>query len=201
MSKLEQVLIYSIQSEHVLNFLKGYKTIEVRKRDLPQWAKDKLERGEVVEGYGYCTKGGKRLLYEKQPKHPYYILSNSDGPNSGNGKVVVKFQVSGVSRFDYDERINHYTYGNMQVDNMTEFLKNVCITENDIWNYGSNSGFKPLYAHHFTNITPIEPMELGKFSSDIPKNKCDEAYLNFYLFSNRLRKAPQSFMTCWVKGE
>lgn len=192
---MRKVLLYSIMPEHVLNLLKGNKTIEIRKRDLPQWVKEALAQGEVVEGYGYCTKGGKRLAYEKQPKHPYYMLSNSDGPNSGNGKVVVKFEVSGSEILD----VSYSMWTNAPLKN-EDIIKKSCLTSEQIEKYSWDGGtYKDLYAHHFTNITPIEPMELGDFASDIPKNKCDEAYLNFYLFSSRLRKAPQSFQSAWVR--
>lgn len=209
---MKQVLFYSIQSEPIANILNGRKTIEVRKRDLPQWAKDKLARGEIVQGYGYCTMG-KPYLYAFNGT---YIIDGTDKGSWGNvlnGLVVVKFEVSGTTKYvDCSGCTN--TENGYECENNFMYLLSVdptlrkatCLSADEIEDYGNGAD---LYAHHFTNIQPVN-MELSNFYSFGSQDhhdfittstmiKDDERAT--FIKSYKLRKAPQSFMTCWVKGE
>lgn len=203
---MKQVLIYSIQPEHVLNFLNGRKTIEIRRRDLPQWAKDKLARGEIVQGYGYCTKGKPILSnyynsiggnYTLHSDYSEHFLGNKEtqSPYILNGLVVFKFEVSGSDKiYDY-----HIVNGTVRVssvyetDNLLqdELLDKACLTLNQISNY---VGMNDSYAHHFTNIQPIEPMEIGELYS-IKANK------NNIVEAKPLKRALQSFGTVYHVGK
>lgn len=180
-----KALFYSIQPEYILHILNGNKTIEVRKRDLPKWAKDKLARGEKVIGYGYCTKG-----------KPY--LSTVWG-KVVNGLVVVKFEVS--DRDIYFPNI-HDGYHHM----FHHIGAKTCLSQIEITQYGKG---KDLYAHHITNVQPVE-MELDNFYSFGSQEHHDfittstmiqEDERETFIKSYKLRKPPQSFMTVWVKGE
>ena len=189
---MTQVLFYSIQSEPIANILKGLKTIEVRKRDLPQWANDKLARGEKVVGYGYCTKC-KPYLYTINGTH---IVDDNDKGSWGNvlnGLVVVKFEVSGSELIFYGKGFVIHGDGsyedtdeNMYYIHQGELDKS-CLTYEQVLDYGNG---KDLYAHHLTNIQPVN-MELGEFEVWYGGEE------SFYI----LKRVPQSFMTCWVKGE
>lgn len=208
---MTQALLYSIAPQHMLNILNGLKTIEVRKRDLPQWAKDKLARGEIVQGYGYCTMGKPYLI--NHPYHSYMLIDDKTFDNL-NGLVVVKFEVSGTTRYvDCSGCTN--TENGYECENDFMYLlsddpilrKATCLEADEIEEYGNG---KDLYAHHFTNIQPIEPMELSNFYSFGSQDHHDfittstmiqDDERKYYIKSYELRKAPQSFMTCWVKGE
>lgn len=213
---MNQVLLYSIQPRHALNILNGLKTIEVRKRDLPQWAKDKLAKGEKVVGYMYVTKGGKRLA--KFPKGYVLDFIKLHGAKVKlgielNGLVVAKFEVSGTTRYvdcsDCTNTENGYECQNdfmylLSVDPVLR--KATCLTADEIEEYGNGAN---LYAHHFTNVQAIEPMELWEFISDKlvvsvcgNEPKCWNDTAKYFARKNQhLTKAPQSFQTVWVKGE
>lgn len=227
---MTQVLIYSIQPEHVLNFLNGLKTIEVRKRDLPQWAKDKIDRGEVVQGYGYCTKGkpllSLRWCYGDDTKGCYELSNSIMSPYNKilNGLVVAKFEVSGTTRYvDCSGCTNNENGYECQNDFMyllsvdPVLRKATCLTSDEIEDYGNGAD---LYAHHITNVQPVN-MELGEFykhdyvyaeQKELPRERVmkqdgyllatyDIAGLRWVIEPNKLTKAPQSFQSVWVKGE
>ncbi len=192
---MNQVLLYSIQSEPIANILNGHKTIEVRKSDLPKWAKDKLARGEKVVGYGYCTK---RKPYLYAVDKTYIIDSNDKGSwgNVLNGRVVVKFEVSKVTRHNptqFKPPKSRFSFFSGYAISDKE-MKDMCLEKYDLDSYGNGA---VLYAHHFTNITPIEPMELGEFMKEEYAVMPNGIFPSF----QPLTKAPQPFMTCWVKGE
>ncbi len=189
---MNQVLIYSIESEYIEQIMNGSKTAEVRKRDLPEWALDKLVRGEIVEGYGYCIKGN--------PHPDHNIFFNGI---KLNGKVVVKFQVSGVDRYFCDNQ-GSYLHMFNHVGNQA------CLSRMAITQYGNGAD---LYAHHLKNITPIEPMELNEFYRIIDgldedggfklNTLKDCEYVSIPQLKQKylVKRPPQSFMTVWVKGE
>lgn len=198
---MKQALLYSINAEHLANILNGRKTIEVRKRDLPQWAKDKLAKGEIVEGYMYCTKGkpilsnyynsigGNYTLHSDYSEH-FLGSKETQSPYILNGLVVVKFEVL------YNEEIKLY-----KVDKSTEYYEielstismcgdelceKACITYEQLEDYLNEA---KGYAHHITNIQPVN-MELGEFEVWYGGEE------SFY----PLKRAPQSFQTVWVKS-
>lgn len=218
-----KVILYSIRPEHLINILNGKKQIEIRRRDLPQWAKDKLDRGEIVQGYGYCTKGKPLLVNdyyrEKVNEVDWEVVDNfrlvksTDYLPIYNGLVVVKFQVSGTTKYvdcsDCTNNENGYECENdfmylLSVDPILR--KATCLEADELEAYGNGAD---LYAHHFTNIQPIEPMELSEFVSDKlivsvcgNEPRCWSDTANYFARKDqRLTKAPQSFMTAWVKEE
>lgn len=196
---MNQVLLYSINSEYLISIRNGHKTIEVRKRDLPQWAKDKLARGEKVVGYGYCTKSfpyieyvdfeGDHLYYEEQRNIPEWNL---------NGRVIVKFEVSNVTRHNpthFKPPKSRFSFFSGYAISDKE-MKDMCLDKYDLDSYGNGH---VLYAHHLTNITPIEPMELWKFvTRDIKPWYGEDGWITHW---KPLTKPPQPFITCWMEGE
>jgi len=189
---MKQALLYSIAPQRILNILNGNKTIEVRKRDLPQWAKDKLARGEIVEGYGYCTKGKPYLI-----NHPYhsYMLIDDNSFDILNGRVVVKFEVSGVTKI----KASWYPSIKPIYEITADTLWLMKLTNEQLNDYGNG---KDLYAHHLTNIQPVN-MELGEFFNDCGRIDTDENGIEIGWHDigiGQLTKAPQSFQSAWVKA-
>jgi predicted transcriptional regulator len=176
-------IIISIKPEQALNILNGNKTRELRKsvpKDFVGWV------------YGYVTKG-KPYLYNFA-ELDYGVSKekiNQEHHTLLNGTIPFRFWFDEYIRLDYDKDINHYLYGNMQVNYMTGLLKSLQITENDIWNYASNSGFKPLYAWHISKLEVFDkPMVLGDF------NKIGhEAFTGCFV----LTRPPQSWQYVWVR--
>ena len=104
--------------------------------------------------YGYVTKGGKRLAYENQPKHPYYILSNSDGVNSANGTIPFRFWFE-----EYEEVLVQHHIDSEQIERV---LKQACIEHDDLDNYVGNK--ETIYAWHIKKLEIFDkPMELMQF--------------------------------------
>lgn len=190
---MNQVLLYSIQPQHALNILNGIKTIEVRKRDLPQWAKDKLAKGEKVVGYMYVTKG---KPYLNKDTGNWFLLRGIDyiGYPVINGLVVAKFEVSGSEKFD--SCLGH-----------PKLYIKACLQDEEVYKYGNGAD---LYAHLLTNVQAIEPIKLSKFYSfrdekhynyvAISKNVA-EGYRQTYIEMLRLKHSPQSFQTVWMEEE
>jgi len=207
---MTQALLYKFKPQQMLDLLTGRLSIAVFKRDLPQWAKDKLARGEIVEGYGYCTKGKPYLI--NHPYHSYMLIDDNSFDNL-NGLVVVKFEVSGTTRYvDCSDCTN--TENGHECENDFMYLlsvdptlrKSTCLTADEIEDYGNGAD---LYAHHLKNIQPVN-MELGefyKYGKDYGADICEFSPFDYdndldnCLKSFQLTKATQSFQTVWVKGE
>jgi len=201
---MKQALLYSINAEHLVNILNGLKTIEVRKRDLPQWAKDKLARGEIVDGYMYCTKKQRTIMVLKKGEEMFgdvvgkTVFVKGEIANDYNktrfmaGHVVVKFEVSSV---------NHLPSEHMDwLNEESSILKYSCLTLEQLLDYGKG---KDLYAHHIKNIQPVnmELMEFYKLEPEIMYNNAEGvAFKHGGYVYNKLFKAPQSFQTVWVKS-
>lgn len=203
---MKQALLYKFNPQQMLDLLEGRLSIGVFKRDLPQWAKDKIERGEVVQGYGYCMKG-KPYLEPRECNGEFVWNIHNDFiyHTDLNGRVVVKFEVSG-------RRYHNLHYFNLLPRDHFE-LDKACITKDELLKYmkvkkGDDISNLYYYAHHFTNIQPVH-MELGEFVSDkLVVNVCgkefkcySETASYFARKDQHLTKAPQSFQTVWVKGE
>lgn len=207
---MKKVLLYSIKPEYLVNILNGTKTIEIRKRDLPKWAIEALKRGEKVIGYGYCTIAhNKHEELAKQyvgmnPPSLVYAM-NHQGVYSAhtflNGLVVVRFEIDLVILFEFiDGQLC------VKADNREQQLRNIyclneeatCLTYEQLQGYvGAKIGF----AHHLTNITPIEPKTLSEFyrEEDIVITEEKNGRKRYSSESNyiQLKNSPQSFMTVW----
>ena len=204
-------LLISIRPQHLLNILNGNKTYEVRKV-VPKWVLDKLDCGETVEAYLYCTKG-KPYLINKDMLSEYYELRNVYTQNFTyeilNGTIPVKVVIDGYKRIYHDDYIGR----------TKEVLKHACISVDEYNDYGNG---KDLYALHISKVEILdEVMKLGEFytsdyvyerSNYVPEigNRIisengkifatyDIASLSWVVQPKPLQRPPQNMMTVWVK--
>ena len=191
-------LLISIRPQHLLNILNGDKTYEVRKV-VPKWVLDKLDRGETVEAYLYCTKG-KPYLINKDMLSEYYELRNVYTQNFTyeilNGTIPVKVVIDG-----YDEVLTQHHIDGEQIDRV---LKYACIEREDFDKYIGDK--EMAYALHISKLEILdEPKTLMQFYEPNIDVQCglngdikDEEYVRC-LEERRLTKAPQNCMSVWVK--
>ena len=113
-------LLISIQPQHLLNILNGDKTYEVRKV-VPKWVLEKLDKGETVEAYLYCTKGKPLLFYQNDTYIQGYALTDNlqrirmaHDEDVINGTIPAKVVIDGYEKMDisysswvYAPTINH----------------------------------------------------------------------------------------------
>jgi hypothetical protein len=199
---MKQALLYKFKPQQMLDLLTGRLSIAVFKRDLPKWAKDKLARGEIVEGYGYCTKGKPYLI--NHPYHSYMLIDDNSFDNL-NGLVVVKFEVSGTTRYvDCSDCTN--TENGHECENDFMYLlsvdpilrKETCLTSDEIEDYGNG---KDLYALHISKVEILdEVMRLDDFVMWDEKRwyTDDNAWATHW---KPVTRPPQNMMSVWVKGE
>jgi len=212
---MKRVLLYSIEKQYIDKIKKQLKKIEVRKRTLPKWALKIISHGESVEAYAYETIGksfyvSEKTWEEKYPEWYGYEIFNKRGLrliSDGRGLVVVKFRVSGTTRYvDCSGCTNNENGYECQNDFMyllsvdPELRKATCLTPDEIEEYGNGAD---LYAHHLTNIQPIDPMDIDEFY--IPSKDAENVGSFGWAFEYEpfipLKRAPQSFMTAYIKEE
>lgn len=171
--KMAKSILISIKPRYVADILNHKKTIEVRKSmpkcDLP------------IDVYIYCTKDKQRLIDLRDDN--FYF----GGSERLNGKVVAKFTLNKVEKFDS----NSFT----DVANKTCILNpHTCETTSPCLSYKEIRDYckgKFGYAWHISNLVIFgKPKELDEFMAVSkkalpPKNK--------YI----LTKAPQSW--CYVE--
>ena len=195
-------LLISIQPQHLLNILNGDKTYEVRKV-VPQWVIKKLDRGETVEAYLYCTKG-KPYLYYGDLTQQYEIddYKNKWG-DEFNGTIPVKVA---IDRYRKDEN-EHLLW--LNDDNSSILNVKSCTTRKELIEYANG---KDLYALHISKGEILEEvMKLGDFynhsdsyeqcpfAMSLAEEYMTQEEMLINRGSKKLTKAPQSFMTVWVK--
>lgn len=156
---MQKAILISIRPEWVEKILNGEKTIEIRRNmpkcDLP------------IDVYIYCTKGDRKEYITITPNGGIIYANDGEigswGDNILNGKVVAKFTLNKVERFDvpypawfYEvkDKLQHITNGScLNLMSLHHYLKN-------------NSG----YAWHIENLQIFDkPMELIQL-----KKYCDE---------------------------
>lgn len=200
----EKVLIYSIEPEYIEKIANGQKTIEVRKRSLPQWALNKLEQGGIVNAYGYCIKRGSILSNDIGSYTTYHMPPRYKRNTDLNGKVVIKFQVSGTTKYvdcsDCTNTENGYECENefmylLSVDPILR--KSTCLEADEIEEYGNGAD---LYTHHLTNIQLIEPMKISDFYKVLSEKEKSLLWKMNLPTWKKISKPPQSFMTAIIYG-
>ncbi len=148
---MKKSIIISIKPEWVEKILNREKTIEIRKSmpkcDLP------------VDVYIYCVKAKPFLMVGRNDNKTYLDNGGKDSvysPNHnyiGNGKIVAKFTLNKVERFDgFDiymlEDLRHMFYG-------------TCLNTKQIKEYSNG---KDLLGWHIDNLEIFdEPIELNEF--------------------------------------
>jgi hypothetical protein len=197
----EKVLIYSIEPEYIEKIANGQKTIEVRKRRLPQWAIDKIEKGDVVNGYGYCTKSRSRLA--QSPIGRIFIQNKPKLGRELNGLVIVKFQITGddeitheqivTDKFGLDETNYEYMTEKMREK---EILEKSCLSLDKLLYYHDGR----IYAHYLSNVEKIEPIKINNFYKVLSEREKSLLWEMDLPMWKRIKKAPQSFMTAYIYG-
>lgn len=180
---MKKSLLISIQPQHLLNILNGDKTYEVRKV-VPKWVLDKLDRGEKVEAYLYCTKPKKRwsvghmvFFNDELYRTPKGVIKygssvelmaydNCDKNNYLSGKIPAKVVIDGYHYITYG-KLSPNEYGFMEKcdtyfpKSVDWVLKDMCLSQNELNDYGNG---KDLYALHISKLEIFDkPMELGDF--------------------------------------
>jgi hypothetical protein len=210
---MKKVLIYSIHPKYIKKIASGQKTIEVRKRTLPKWALKIIQDGGAVEAYGYETFGKSFYVSDetwgdKYPEWYGYEVFNERGLrliSEGKGQIEVMFKVTKIVKYvDYSnctnnengyECQNEYMY---QLCELTNELKKTCLECEEIEKYGNGA---EIYAHHLSNITSINPMDIDDFYKVLSEKEKSMRWELDLPECQRLRKAPQSFMSAYVKEE
>ena len=203
-------LLISIRPQWLLKILNGDKTYEVRKV-VPKWVLEALDRGETVEAYLYCTKGGQALssrfkTIDGGGNELYYTLFHDRRlpyMKILNGTIPVKVVIDGYVKYvdcsDCTNNENGYECQNdfmylLSVDPILR--KETCLTSDEIEDYGNG---KDLYALHISKVEILdEPKTLMEFYKMHISKTIDNVKTGLYL---PVTKAPQSFQTVWVKGE
>ena len=170
---------------NVLNELAKYLVVKRVNKDVLE----KLERGETVEAYLYCTKG-KPYLINKDMLSEYYELRNVYTQNFTyeilNGTIPVKVVIDGYKRIYHDDYIGR----------TKEVLKHACISVDEYNDYGNG---KDLYALHISNVEIFdEVMGLDDFVMWDEKRwyTDDNAWATHW---KPVTRPPQNMMTVWVK--
>lgn len=162
----KKAIMISVKPKWVAKILNGEKTIEIRKTmpkcDLP------------IDVYIYCTKDKKDYLCKPNewgmPFPKTYALGGKCCKNY-NGKVVAKFALNKVERFEWDScgRDNNGYW----LDNGERFdLKHTCLTYEELFAYvKSDVG----YAWHISNLEIFDkPKELSEFKHWVFYKKCEK---------------------------
>ena len=188
-------LLISIQPQHLLNILNGDKTYEVRKV-VPKWVLEKLDRGETVEAYLYCTKGKPELLNIGDGT---YKLSqcNCNAYNQLNGTISVKVVIDGYKTIVSTPSKDSYCSHDRRIEiPFNLLLDRMCLSHQQLIDYGQG---KDLYALNISKVEILdEVMGLDDFVTWDEKR--------WYTDENRwmthwktVTKAPQNCMSVWVK--
>lgn len=212
---MKHVLLYSIENQYVKKIENGIKRIEVRKRNLPKWALRIISLGESVEAYAYETIGksfyvSEKTWEEKYPEWYGYEIFNKKGLrliSEGRGQVVVKFKIKGADEITYEEIVKD-KFGLDETENeyMTDHLREKeilelsCLNADEIHNY---QGGGKIYAHYIEEAESIESMDIEEFYK--PNEDAENVGAFGWAFEydpfTPIKKAPQSFMTAYIKEE
>ena len=157
----------------------------------------------------YCTKGKPLLFYQNDTYIQGYALTDNlqrirmaHDEDVINGTIPVKVVIDGyikMSRNNFD-----YTYGNMQLGNMTTFLKNCQLSHQQLLNYGH---VKDLYALHISKVEILdEVMNIRDFhyfdKAELSHyQKCLEQHWDtkYVFMRTEIVRPPQNCMSVWVK--
>ena len=202
-------ILISINPQHALNILNGSKTLELRKsvpKDFIGWV------------YMYITLGKKHealidfstFAFVKYNSRFHFVNLKNSTPLLQfrpvlNGKVVARWWFDGYRKLQYEDYIGDYIYGNMQLYEMKTFISNLCLTYDEIKDYGNE---KDLYAWHINKLEIFDkPMWLSEFiSHKIVENVCgsEEKWYqdttDYFIIKNKgLTRPSQSWQYVWVK--
>jgi hypothetical protein len=188
-------LLISIQPQHLLKVLNGDKTYEVRKV-VPKWVLEALERGETVEAYLYCTKGGQALssrfkTVENGSELYYTLFHDRRLPYMKilNGTIPVKVVIDGYEKID-NEPYHH---------DWLKFGKQACLNEEQWYQYFTWSKTGGGYALHISKVEILdEVMKLWDFHIG---DNCITDPKEYHMSNDygSITRPPQNMMIVWVK--
>jgi len=207
---MKKAILISIRPEWVEKILNEEKTIEIRKTE------PKCEL--PIDVYIYCTHGYSlthltndatrfcvHQFKDDDKKMKCVGTSELDGPL--NGKVVAKFTLKEVEKFDFISEIKHEGNApkyNEEIRKHNRICKEACISPFEVVRYldtkclGSNNPLGMIgYAWHISDLEVFdEPKELSEFFS-LPKTYHHdyESMVDYYRNKEerRLKRAPQSW--------
>lgn len=186
-----RAVMMSIRPQHAVDILNRNKTLELRKR-VPKWFNGWI--------YIYVTKA---KPYIRELGDNYFTECSEVDVYKLNGKVVARFWFDETYYITqainvYGDKLNQIsiydnnTYGWKTPKEQQKILKQLCLTEQQVLDYGKG---KDLYALHIKRLEIFdEPMELNDFYG-ILKGKNTIA-----VPTDRLMKAPQSLQYVYVRG-
>ena len=208
---MTKVIILSIQSQHAVNILKGFKTEELRK-SVP-----KGFRGWV---YIYVTLKRPVLINKNYISEFYEVLDTAvkEYKKSAyqdevlNGKVVARFWFDEYDTLTYEDFWDRHDYiandGEVGWEVDSDYIKLFCLDYQDILDYGFRE--KPyrhqvdLYAWHIKQLEVFDtPKRLGEFY--VTNKGLTYKYIKEYEdytndeVSFRLKKAPQKMVLVYAK--
>lgn len=177
---MTKVIILSIQSQHAVNILKGFKTEELRK-NVP-----KGFRGWV---YIYVSRGKDRLsvVHDDEICKTYYYLNSTWGREL-NGEVVARFWFDEYDTYYWNEYQGQYRLISKDKERFVSAIMSydeLCLNEKQVNDYGNEKHL--LYTWHIKHLEIFDnPIWLK----------------NFYSLKNgSLKKPPISWQYVYVKGE
>lgn len=191
---MTKAIILSIQSQHAVNILKGFKTEELRK-SVP-----KGFRGWV---YIYVTLKRPVLINKNYISEFYEVLDTAvkEYKKSAyqdevlNGKVVARFWFDEYDTYYWNEYQGQYRLISKDKERFVSAIMSydeLCLNEKQVNDYGNEKHL--LYTWHIKHLEIFDkPMELKNFHK-LSVGKETSAYI-------RLDKAPQSWQYVYVKGE
>ena len=137
----------------------------------------------------YCTMAKPWLCYDEQQKK-YALRYGKRKDTDLNGTVCFKCECKEAFKYDFVHRSGDSSNFYIR-DQRTERMKD-CLSNDDLFDYGKG---KTLYAYHFENVKPIDPMPITHLFKDeactIPLTRAPQSYC----FAYRIAKLPhQHFM-------
>lgn len=224
---MNKSILISIKPKFVEKILNGEKTIEIRKT---------MPKCELpIDVYIYCTKGTKHLVapfrflegwkYKEYNDNTYYSCGcTSNIGDDINGKVVAKFTLNKIDKYDVDRPIyyqnsirkNGKYIGELQSTEL-EILGDSWLTNEELENYLTDKNDEVIdkfYAWHIDNLEIFDkPKDLNEFVYNcLDDSKCENC--PYYYCHNTetdsekgcscdckkpLSKAPKSW--CYVRKE
>ncbi len=191
---MTKVIILSIQSQHAVNILKGFKTEELRKS---------VPKGFSGWAYIYVTLKRPVLINKNYISEFYEVLDTAvkEYKKSAyqdevlNGKVVARFWFDEYETYYWNEYQGQYRLISKDKERFVSAIMSydeLCLNEKQVNDYGNEKHL--LYTWHIKHLEIFDkPMELKNFHK-LSVGKETSAYI-------RLDKAPQSWQYVYVKGE
>ena len=164
-------ILIPIKPYYAYLIMKGLKPVEVRKFNIT----DKNWSGKLKCYVSKDKTSLKRIPEADRAEFEKYI-----------GKVAFEFTSRNIDELHEWELSPHGRYEEFEQKRLNEFLKDSCLTINEIWNYRQKLPYyKPLYGYRVTALKVYDkPKELGEFRTRLSdtdirckyRKKCSNLY-------------------------